>query len=750
MALFLRLRPAMLGVVAAAAFPRTLGAIVLHARGYQEKLTNRHLKTLENNVANIFYKQTKADRVVNRAGYTEAIAWAGNTIASRQSRISAVDKKKIAEIDRRCADYFKAFGKSRFALTLAFAAADEELLASLDPKEAIRILDQIRAEVSGIDDPSREDSIVRAVIAIHRRRGVTLEPFREILKETAAFRSLASSSSTSTPKQIRLFHHLSQLCEELLVALSMIGCPIERACLATLPFDALDTPPDASPADDSHRKAMVGVALEILVQRCLIFRFEPTMVARNSSRNIADIERFSVHRHVQRHVFRQLKQPFVEHAEIESYMPTLYASQPNDLPYPTITAQDRIRQIVAWLSRYPSFSRLREWEDRKEEPPDIQSRMLRAAYGTIRTVYGVGVVARFHEFGDKRTPPTVGYFEEHRQQVRWLLRRAKDVERLLEEKYPDKEELQQRLPFYAGDIAWLYNECGVLSLVQGRLNDAGKLFSEALRALGPIERRGTPAALSASVRLNRALVDIELGNLRKAETALRDIIAQEDEHRAVRWIAYGYRGLIEHIRGNLDEARNRYKGAIEVLVKLKRNRAASIFSRHSADLHRRLRGKDNLKKAEQLADNAVSLAAAGSHADVLHQARLSRLQIKAAVKGRESFAELRKELEGIETYAKMMGMPRLEVETAYVDAFFRYELGDLTMAMKSITRSLAIANDCDLVLRKIGGTLLAAKICVALGMNEGARTLAETAKVMATTSEFSMDQDTAQTILASL
>jgi hypothetical protein len=90
------------------------------------------------------------------------------------------------------------------------------------------------------------------------------------------------------------------------------------------------------------------------------------------------------------------------------------------------------------------------------------------------------------------------------------------------------------------------------------------------------------------------------------------------------------------------------------------------------------------------------------------------------------------------------------VETTFVDAYFRRQLGDLTMAMKAITRSLAIANDCDLVLRKIGGTLLAAEISRDLGMLDGARTLAETAKVMATTAEFSAAQDRAQTILAAL
>ncbi len=372
--------------------------------------------------------------------------------------------------------------------------------------------------------------------------------------------------------------------------------------------------------------------------------------------------------------------------------------------------------------------------------------MLRAAYATIRTVYGVGVVARFHEFGDRSHPPAIGYFEEHRHQVRWLLKRAKNIDELLR-KTGSKPEIDRHQPFYSGDIAWLYNECGVLSLVQGRLNDAGKLFSEAISALNPIERRGTPGALTASIRLNRALVDIELGNLRKADAALRDIIVQQDEHRAVRWIAIGYRGLIEHIRGNLDEADRRYDGAIKVLTKMRRNRAASIFSRHRADLKRRLGGPTQMDNAARFATDAVNLAAAGSHADVLHQARLSLLRVKAQRDDHGSFGDLRKELESIEYYAKIMGMPRLEVETTHVDAFLRRKVGDLTMAMKSITRSLAIANECELVLKKIGGTILAAEISKDLGMTDGARTLAETAKVMATAAEFSAHQVAAQNLL---
>ena len=753
-AFFLRLRPAMLGIVAAAAFPRTLAAIVFAVREKETLLSRETLNKLAMKVQEILkreYERNSDDQgVVKRKDYTERIAKLGLPDSENE-----VDRSIVSKIDRELGNYFKAFGRNRFAMTVAFAVADEELVVEENTKIAIeRTLNRIRDEVSGIEDPSREDSIVRAAIAIHRRRGVRRAAFPEILGKLR--RSLRWGLKDRERMETRLFRRLSDICEELLVVLSMIGYPIEQDCLPALQFRAWngwdqDFKKELTPR---IQKAVVEAALQILVQRCLIFRFEPTIVpARPRSRSAAKIdkgtERFGVHRHVQRHIFRQLKQPFVEHAEIESFMPTLYASQPNDLPYPTITAQSRIREIVALLSRYPSYNRLHERNQDQEGSVELQSRMLRAAYGTIRTVYGVGVVARFQEFGDKATPPSVGYFEEHRQQVRWLLTRAKEIERRLIDCEPDKK-FVQKLPFYSGDIAWLYNECGVLCLVQGRLNDASKLFSVSMRALLPIERRGTPAALTASVRLNRALVDIELGNLPKAEGALRDIIAQQDEHRAVRSIASGYCGLIEHIRGNLGEARSRYDGAVKALVEMKRNRAASIFSRHCADLCRCLKAKDDLKEAERLADNAVNLAAAGSHADVLHQARLSRLRIQAARRGPESFAQLRKELESIEAYAKVMGMPRLEVETAHVDAYFRCHLGDLTMAMKAITRSLTIANDCNLVLRIISGTLLAAEISKGLGMPEGARTLAETAKVMATTAEFSAALDNAQTILDSL
>ncbi|HEY1720295.1 MAG TPA: SIR2 family protein [Magnetospirillaceae bacterium] len=752
---FFRLRPSILGVVVAAAFPKVFAAVVLKTRYDNATATERTQQPWDKFKLEFDPEKQAAEAlgVADSDGRIDKRKFVDRVHSSEWPEAGTLGKAGSGDsslVDSAFRKYYKAFGGSRFALTIVFAAADEDLDVRKQPSDAVGTLDMIYAEAGGIEDPSRQDAIVRAVLAQHRRRGIRKEYFNKIFLRRFDPSGLLMPTDEEWPRCLRI---LSELCDEMLVVLSMVGHPIEADCVVALHFKALDEWPGAPLESDEVKERILLCVLEILVWRCLVFRFIPQKSFDESGRVVSNggrggESRFGVHRHIQRHVFRHLEQPLVEHAEIESYMPTLYAHQPNDLPYPTAAAQDRIREIVAVLSRYPSRRRLGERDVSSAVASDAerQIRMLRAAYGVIRTVYGVGVVARFHEYDSEEIRPREGYFEEHRRQVRWLLKRAKDLGADVVKK-PNADD--SRPPFYSGEIAWLYNECGVLSLAQGALDDAGALFAQAIRSLNPIERRGAPAALTTHIRLNRALVDIERGKLRKAHVALRDIIAQEDEHRAIRWIAFGYTGLIEHLRGDLDEGQKCYSKSIEVLTSMKRYRAASIFARHNADLHRRL-GKDALQEARRLADEAVNLAAAGSHSDILHQARLSRLQIVATEQGSGSFARLRKEMEDIEAYAKTMGMPRLEVETSYVDAWFRRQLGDLTLAMKRISHSLAIANECDLVLRKIGSMLLAARISRDLDMRDGARALAITAKEMAIAAEYSIAQDSAQTLLASL
>ncbi len=66
------------------------------------------------------------------------------------------------------------------------------------------------------------------------------------------------------------------------------------------------------------------------------------------------------------------------------------------------------------------------------------------------------------------------YLEEHRLLVRWLLRRAQFLgnDAKPEDQQSRASDLQQeweitKAPFYSEEIVWLYNECGLLSLIQG-------------------------------------------------------------------------------------------------------------------------------------------------------------------------------------------------------------------------------------------------------------------------------------------
>ncbi|MGC5198411.1 hypothetical protein, partial [Aphanothece microscopica] len=312
---------------------------------------------------------------------------------------------------------------------------------------------------------------------------------------------------------------------------------------------------------------------------------------------------------------------------------------------------------------------------------------------------------------------------------------------------------RRSLPFFAGDLVWLHNECGVLSLAQGRLPDAAKLFSVALRAVQRIEAPTIGGAQTNVIRLNRAVVDIEIGKCGKADEALKAIAATPDENRAVRWTAHGYRGLVAHILGDAEAAKLRYTEAVEALRVMQRYRGASIFARHLADIHRRERRP---KEALEAAETAVTLASIGNHADVYQLARITRLRAQVASKylGADpktpELTEIQKTLKDVADYARIMGMPRIAVEAEHLDASIRFELGDLHYANASVTRALALANENGMILKKVALTILVARIYCARGLRDDGRLLAENARDLAIATQYATAQDEAQDILARL
>ncbi len=312
------------------------------------------------------------------------------------------------------------------------------------------------------------------------------------------------------------------------------------------------------------------------------------------------------------------------------------------------------------------------------------------------------------------------------------------------------EAYRRKLPLFIDDHVWLHNECGVLSLAQGRLVDAAKLFSVAERAVQRIESPGIAGAQTSIIRINRAVADIEMGKCAKADAALAAIAATSDESRSVRWIAHGYRGLVAHISGDAAAARRRYEEAVGALRAMARFRAASIFSRHLAAL---LRREGRRGDALEAAETAVTLASSGNHTDVYQLARITRVRVEIdAVTGgvaatMPSMIEVQKTLTNVADYARTMGMPRIAVEAAHLDAAIRLKVGDLHYANASVTEALSIATENGMTLKKVALTILAARIYLERGLVEDARLLAESARAIAIATQYAAVKDEAQQIL---
>ncbi|NOT58037.1 MAG: hypothetical protein HOP18_25820 [Deltaproteobacteria bacterium] len=306
-------------------------------------------------------------------------------------------------------------------------------------------------------------------------------------------------------------------------------------------------------------------------------------------------------------------------------------------------------------------------------------------------------------------------------------------------------------PFYAGEIAWLYNECGVLSFVQGRLPDAFALFGLAMQALDNLEPdRERPGPLRALVSLNRAIVDIERGRIRRAANTLKDIIPtfSETADKEARLIAEGYLALTFHLAGNFDQAERRYKSIIKELVKLRRSRSASIFSKHYADL---LRRRGNVQRAQAVVTEAIQLAQEGNHEDVRHLAILSEAKILIESPLEQFKPEpIHSRLDMVERYARVMGIPRMTAEVHGLRARLHKRSGDLRTAGSFAEKSLEIASLHELQVRKASDLVLYASINLKRGFRRDCRPLLEEALAITRDTEYYAAYAQAQELLHGL
>ncbi len=513
------------------------------------------------------------------------------TVRKDRSRLKILQ----GAVSERFRQFANSVSKNRFAGSLLLSAADEQIGPRDDGLRhelglrGVRFLDEAASRLSGISPSQKDETIVEIVLAAMERL------HRERQPPPLRLRSVA-----------RLGPALHRLLLQILWHVSVIGEPVEARVLGVCP-EICESLVSLSGAGDEVKvdQTDVGVsrllqdALDLLIYRCLLFP---------AGRNEAGGQlRYGIHGLLQRTVFKLMETPLGQMRGLERFSLSLYIAQPSDLPRPSLEAHRRLRRLAESLAGYPNES-VDDVRSGSVEALELWARRLRASFGIICSVYHVATIGRFDDYSAvaKSEFPEFGHFEAHRLLVRWLLRQAA----LLSQACADLPLEQRRmLPFYAEEIVWLLNESGVLSLAQGRINDATALFDQALAAarewLAPHD-----AALAARIGLNSSLAAIERGATSQARGVLEGILRQSDEHPVVLGVARGLLGLTAHLAGELKEARHSYRVSIKTLLNVRNTRAASIFTRHLGDIYR-ARGLKHFARARELFVTAESSSASG-------------------------------------------------------------------------------------------------------------------------------------------
>ncbi|MEM6481605.1 MAG: tetratricopeptide repeat protein [Pseudomonadota bacterium] len=354
------------------------------------------------------------------------------------------------------------------------------------------------------------------------------------------------------------------------------------------------------------------------------------------------------------------------------------------------------------------------------------SQRTRALYGLLRSGFSLGTISRLPSIDQSGEPDQP--YERFGGWLRGLCNTAIGLETwqdTLKQLYrgelgadiqkevwgtnmPHRKAFQKNLPiprpFYRDELGWIYNERGLLKLVQGKIYDAIPLFRNALEIMHHHGERKNDPALNAAVRrvqLNLALARLERGNLETARRMLSGLILPKDSSShsgsQVSWIARGYLALIDHIGGSFDRVEGVYEETIALANTRGMLRLEAIVNRHWSDL---LRRKGDLDSALEKVNKSISTARQAEQRDVLHYARLAKSRILLA-NGETGSTELVHSVLKAVQFAQSMGVPRLECEALRIHAEIMLAQGERILAGQTAARSAAIANRHGLRLLKL-------------------------------------------------
>ncbi|MCW5666047.1 MAG: SIR2 family protein [Piscinibacter sp.] len=651
---------------------------------------------------------------------------------SPASRVAQPFGLDVGAVDRPLTDLHRAVGGSRIALTLLFALCCESVPRPMEAigapactKRVGEFLDVTRVALMAQSQEGMPDAAIRHVMdgwaLLHRR-----EPVRLAHGEAGRFlREVSGDTAEALADRLspEVSHRLWQLSLELLWHLAVFSHPVELAVLLRCPGIGKATFESGLVADGDAdgAKQLIEAIAELCVYRCLAMRMAPRMVSRRTDERSGP-PRYTVHRAVQRYFLRTMGGRDIEGIEWDQFTTSMYVSQPDEIPALRPQAHEKITNLIATLihfGRDPSLEPPLDDEVRREE-----QQALRAAYFVARSTYSVGILSHIaaHPLA-VRAPNDCGYMERYRRLVRWMTHRADMLQ-------PESDDAF----FYQGEVVWLYSECGVMSLTQGKLEDAEATLKLALQAARLLECDET-GSLHVRLLLHLALTRIERGRPRSAKRILEPISRRRDGHEMPPLIAEFYLGIIEHLGGDYHSAHGRYERALEGFRRLGRTRATAFVLRSMADL-RVVQHPSQVRESVAQAEEAILVAQRGGHEDIRVMATLSLVRLRTKLPGGHDHADSNRLLDFAERYADQMGMPRIRATAHEVRATLLLSQGETRQSAREACASAEIAALYDLKMFRIKAMLTLARVLRLRGEAAQAQVVIDAGLEMAYASEY--------------
>jgi tetratricopeptide (TPR) repeat protein len=661
-------------------------------------------------------------------------------------------KAEKKEFDELCKRIYFATGGSRFAQTLILAYLD-----FLNPQKASNAMNAkgntLVSKLNGLSPTSAIQSCIALVLDAWSAEHVIAPASRKI-KIQRRKEKVASLGWITY-----ILEHPTQtiwaISVELMWLLTAFSHPIEISVLAACPgvsksvgdwFSELGIVSGESISTEPSDKFKLAVRalLEVLVIRRLVFRLEPRPMPECTvlQQQEAGEYRYAMHRHMQRYFMRKMGGRGAESSQWDQFTTTLYASQPDEAPNLKPNVRDALDEVLQRLTRFPEakgkYRRAEDWKAYMKLMIQ-EANCIRAAYAMLRSTYSVSAMAHaaHQPLADDAPGNAFGHMEHYRRLVQWVIQAASYWE--VEVRGTPKSELTWKSSdgsplgiFYPGELVWLYNECGVIALAQGKLQDAETMLGLALQAARRIESDDS-GSLATRIKLHAGLVELEKGRPEAARQLLNPIAKRQGGHHVPPLIARYYLGLLEHIGGNYRVALSHYEAADNGLKNEDRSRAAAFVAIGRADVEFKLH--QDSKKALSIAEEAINLAQHGGHQDVRVLALLGKVRICVDA-GLTDKSDLFEILNFAQGYATMMGMPRIACGVHELRARLLMRQGEYHTSAAEATTSLEIAALYDMKLMKIRALVTLARIYARRGERGGALKLIRMGKDFAYSSDY--------------